>query len=152
MDALKQYNYEVDEDLIIECDLSPDKVKIYINHLLKIKNPPDAIFCINDPSAIQAIQIIESMGMKIPEDIAIVGFSNDFASELIGLTTVAQPVKDIGCTAAQLLFDQIESDKKKAIIKQLKTKLIIRSSTVKSSSVSTNQNIAVITSPDQGKR
>ncbi|MFA6087996.1 LacI family DNA-binding transcriptional regulator [Mucilaginibacter sp.] len=132
MDALKQDNYGVDEDLIIECDLSPDKVKIYINHLLKIKNPPDAIFCINDPSAIQAIQIIESMGLKIPEDIAVVGFSNDFASELIGLTTVAQPVKDIGCTAAQLLFDQIESDKKKAIIKQLKTNLIIRSSTVKS--------------------
>lgn len=130
LDALKHYNYEIDEDLIIASDLSPDKVKIYVNHLLKISNPPDAIFCINDPSAIQAIQIIKSMGLSIPQDIAIVGFSDDYASELIGLTTVAQPVKEIGLTAAQLLFDLIESDKKKAVIKQLNTRLIIRASTI----------------------
>jgi DNA-binding LacI/PurR family transcriptional regulator len=130
LDALKHYKQEIDEELIIASDLTPDKVRIYINHLLKITKPPDAIFCINDPSAIQAIQIIRSMGLRIPQDIAVVGFSNDYASELIGLTTVAQPVKEIGSTAAQLLFDSIESDKKKAIIRQLNTKLIIRSSSV----------------------
>jgi DNA-binding LacI/PurR family transcriptional regulator len=130
LDALRKYHVKIDEELIIASDLTPDKVKIYINHLLKIVNPPDAIFCINDPSAIQAIQIIKAMGLRIPEDIAIVGFSDDFASGLIGLTTVAQPVAEIGSTAAQLLFDQIKSDKKKAIVKELKTQLVIRTSTV----------------------
>jgi LacI family transcriptional regulator/LacI family repressor for deo operon, udp, cdd, tsx, nupC, and nupG len=130
IDALKKHSFEIDDSLIIASDLSPDKVNIYINHLLKIENPPDAIFCINDPSAIQAIQIIKKVGLRIPEDIAIVGFSDDFASELIGLTTVEQPVTAIGHTAAQILFDQIKNDKKKAIIKQLKTRLIIRASTL----------------------
>ena len=70
--------------------------------------------------------------MRVPKDIAIVGFSNDFASGLIepSLTTVSQPVKEIGQTAAQLFIDQINSDisEWKSIIGVLKTELIIRKS------------------------
>lgn len=128
LDALRTYKHEINEDLIIVSDLSANKGRIYINHLLEMTNPPDAIFCINDPTAIQAIQMIKKKGLRIPEDIAIVGFSDDYASELIGLTTVSQPVEEMGSTAAKLLFDQIESEKKKAVIIQLKTKLIVRTS------------------------
>lgn len=128
LDALRHYKYEINEDLIIVSDLSANKGKIYINHLLDMVNPPDAIFCINDPTAIQAIQMIKAKGLNIPKDIAIVGFSDDYASELIGLTTVSQPVEEMGRTAARLLFDQIESEKKKSVICQLKTTLIIRTS------------------------
>lgn len=132
-DALKKHNIPINEELIISYDLELSKVKIYVNHLLSLDNPPDAIFAINDPTAIEAIQIIKKRGLKIPEDIAIVGFSNDYASALIApsLTTVAQPIAEIGITAARLLIEQInrEVNDWKAVTKVLKTELIIREST-----------------------
>lgn len=131
-DALKKYNILIDEELIIPYDLTIAKVKIYVNHLLRLDNPPDAIFAINDPTAIEALQIVKKKGLQVPKDIAIVGFSNDFASGLIepSLTTVSQPVKEIGNTAAQLLVDQINRDisEWKSIIRVLKTELIVRKS------------------------
>jgi len=132
-DALRKYNIPIDEELIIPYDLTIEKVKIYVNHLLRLDNPPDAIFCINDTTAIEAIQVVKKKGLRIPEDIAIVGFSNDYVSAFIDppLTTVAQPVKEIGGTAARLLIDQIEkesTDAKSAVVKVLKTELVVRKS------------------------
>ncbi|MDF2192701.1 LacI family DNA-binding transcriptional regulator [Paraflavitalea sp. CAU 1676] len=131
-DALKKYNIPIDEELIIPYDLTIAKVKIYVNHLLRLSNPPDAIFAINDPTAIEALQIVKKKGLEVPKDIAIVGFSNDLASGLIdpALTTVSQPVKEMGQTAAQLLIDQINRDVSewKTIIRVLKTELIVRKS------------------------
>ncbi|WP_316809768.1 LacI family DNA-binding transcriptional regulator [Pedobacter heparinus] len=132
-DALRKHNIAIDEELIISYDLEISKVKIYVNHLLSLDNPPDAIFAVNDPTAIEAIQIIKKKGLNIPDDIAIIGFSNDYASALIApaLTTVAQPISEIGRTAAQLLIEQINRDVNdwKAVTKVLKTELILRSST-----------------------
>ncbi|MGY0035773.1 substrate-binding domain-containing protein [Pedobacter sp. NJ-S-72] len=103
-----------------------------MNHLINLENPPDAIFAINDPTAIDTIQIIKKNNLRVPEDIAVVGFSDDYISALIEppLTTVAQPVREIGITAAQLLFDQIKKDSSqwKTPVKVLKTRLIIRKS------------------------
>jgi DNA-binding LacI/PurR family transcriptional regulator len=131
--ALKKYDIPIDEELIISYDLEISRVNIYVNHLLNLENPPDAIFAVNDPTAIEAIQIIKKRGLKIPEEIAIVGFSNDYASALIApsLTTVAQPLSDIGSTAVELLIEQINRDVSdwKAVTKILKTQLIIREST-----------------------
>ena len=131
-DALKKYNIPIDEELIIPYDLTIAKVKIYVNHLLRLDNPPDAIFCINDPTAIEALQIVKKKGLQVPKDMAIVGFSNDHISGLIDppLTTVSQPVREIGSTAARLLIDQISRDVSewKSIIRVLKTELIVRKS------------------------
>lgn len=131
--ALRKHNMNIDEELIISSDLEIAKVKIYVNHLLNLENPPDAIFAVNDPTAIETVQIIKKRGLKIPEDIAVLGFSNDYASALIApaLTTVAQPTTEIGRTAAQLLIEQINRDVSdwKAVTKILKTELIIREST-----------------------
>ncbi|KAA2243309.1 LacI family transcriptional regulator [Chitinophaga agrisoli] len=130
--ALRKNNIELDEELVIPYDLSLEKVPIYVNHLLNLDNPPDAIFAINDPTAIEIIQVIKKRGLKVPKDIAVVGFSNDYASGLIdpALTTVSQPVKEMGKTAAQLLLDQMNRDVAdwKSIIRVLKTELIVRNS------------------------
>ncbi|PWG78362.1 LacI family DNA-binding transcriptional regulator [Pararcticibacter amylolyticus] len=134
-DALRKYNFPVDEDLIISYDLTLSKVRIYIRHLLELENPPDGIFAINDPTAIEAIQVIKQHGLRIPEDIAVVGFSNNYASSFIepSLTTISQPVKEIGRTAMGLLLDLMDKETAlwKPIIKTLETELIVRNSTVK---------------------
>jgi DNA-binding LacI/PurR family transcriptional regulator len=130
--ALEKHNIPIDEDLIVHYDLSISRVKIYINYFLNLNPRPDAIFAINDPTAIEAMQIIKEAGLKIPQDISIVGFSNDFASSLVepSLTTVEQPKKEMGAVAMQLLLDQLDRDiadwKAPTIV--LNTNLIIRNS------------------------
>ncbi|AYQ34462.1 LacI family DNA-binding transcriptional regulator [Runella sp. SP2] len=131
-DALRKYNQPIDQELILDYDLNLDKVKIYIKHLLDLPEPPDALFTINDPTAFEAMLFMKAKGVRIPEDIAVVGFSNNYGSTLIEprLTTVAQPTHEIGQVAAQLLLDQINSDTSewKPIYKVLKTELLVRGS------------------------
>jgi DNA-binding LacI/PurR family transcriptional regulator len=133
LDALRAHNLPADPELIIHYDLTKEKARIYVKHLLDLSPPPDALFAINDPTAIEAIRVIKARGLRIPEDISVVGFSNDPSSELIepGLTTVEQPVHQIGQVAAQLLLAQLESGSE-AFVPQtrvLPTRLIVRGST-----------------------
>ena len=134
LQALKQYNIPVDPELIIPYDLNLSTVKIYVNHLINLPEPPDAIFTINDPTAIEVIQLLKAKKIDIPGQIAIAGFSNDQYSGLIApsLTTVSQPVDEIGNIAMALLLEQInrEVSEWKAVTRMLKTELIIRESTV----------------------
>jgi DNA-binding LacI/PurR family transcriptional regulator len=129
-DALTKHHIPIHKELIISYDLSIEKVHIYVKHLLDLSHPPDALFAINDPTAIRAIQVIKTKGLKVPEDIAVIGFSNEFAGEVMepSLTTVSQPLEEIGRVATQLLIDQIEKESTKPLIKELKTTLIIRNS------------------------
>lgn len=132
LDALKKHHLRVDESLIIPYDLTLGKVKIYVRHLMEMENPPDGLFAINDPAAIEAIQTIKKMGLSIPRDIGIVGFSNDYGSDLIepSLTTVDQPIQLIGSTAMQLVLDLMDKEVSqwKAVTKTLDSSLIIRNS------------------------
>ena len=104
-----------------------------MDSLLKDKIIPDAIFAVNDPVAIGAFQRIKEAGLKIPKDIAIVGFSNNKITSLIEppMTTVNQPSFEMGKKAAELLIEMIKNHKnnnqKKTIV--LETELIIREST-----------------------
>lgn len=76
--------------------------------LLDGEAPPSAIFCANDQLAIGAMREIRSRGLRIPADIAIVGYDDvHVASELITpLTTVHQPMREMGWAAADLLLDE----------------------------------------------
>lgn len=134
LDALKKHKIPIDESLIIPYDLTLGKVKIYIRHLMELTYPPDGLFIANDPAAIEAIRTIKEMGIQIPQQIGIVGFSNDYGSNLIepGLTTVAQPKRLIGSTAMQLLLDLIDKDVSqwKAVTKTLDSELIVRNSSM----------------------
>ena len=136
LDALAKHKIPVDNELIISYDLSIEKVKIYVQHFLTLSPPPDALFCMNDPTAIAAMRVIKQNKLRIPQDISIVGFSNDLSSELVdpALTTVAQPTFDIGREAARLVLKEISaegnSSATKAIHKTmvLKTQFIVRES------------------------
>ena len=109
--------------------------------LLAMPNPPDAIFANNDPLAMGAMMAIKEADLKIPQDIAVVGFSNWFFGELMepALTTVDQPGFEMGQEAARLLIKQIEMKEKeledyKPETKVLKTRLIIRNSSIRKTS------------------
>ena len=134
--ALKEHQIEIDEKIIISVDdISLQQGKRMANILLSLKERPDAIFAITDSAAIGVIQTLNKFNIKIPEDIAVVGFSNSKHAKIIepNLTTVNQPGNTIGKTATKYLIQEIENENdtdlmvKKTI--EIKTELIVREST-----------------------
>ncbi|HNV31042.1 MAG TPA: substrate-binding domain-containing protein, partial [Cyclobacteriaceae bacterium] len=138
-DALTENKMEVKDSLIVNCPSGTfEEGKRATNKLLSQNIIPDAIFANNDPMAMGSMMAIKEKGLKIPEDVAIVGFSNWFFGELMepSLTTVDQPGFEMGQEAARLLIRQIEMKDKEDFEPQpetkiLKTKLIIRNSSLK---------------------
>jgi DNA-binding LacI/PurR family transcriptional regulator len=133
MDALEQGNLPYDKELVVYGGLDDTDGVVGFHKLLNLKTIPDAIFAVNDPVAIGAFVVIKEHGLKIPDDIALAGFSNTNVSSLLDppLTTVEQPSYEIGKTSAHLLIEQIANDDENFVPKSivLKTHLIVRSST-----------------------
>jgi len=130
--ALKQNNMFYDEGLVVYGGLNEEDGRSGFQQLLQLEQMPDAIFAVNDPVAIGAFEKIKEHGLRIPKDIALVGFSNNPISALVdpSLTTVDQPAYEVGKRAAILLIEQINSgDDFVPREEVLKTKLIVRNST-----------------------
>lgn len=99
---------------------------------------PDAIFAANDPLAIGAIQVLKERGIKIPEQVSVIGFSNEPITALMEppITTVAQPGFEMGQLATRLLLEEFGREKgvdaDPAIVhKELTAELVIRGTTRK---------------------
>jgi LacI family transcriptional regulator len=101
-----------------------------MDSLLKMNIIPDAIFAVNDPVAIGALQRIKEAGMKVPDNIALVGFSNNIIATLVDppLTTVSQPSFEMGKKSAELLLQMIEDEEYKPQTIVLDTELVERHS------------------------
>ena len=97
--------------------------------LLKCKNPPTAIFATDDIKAIGAYKAILELGLKIPDDISIIGHNNYDMSEITTppLTTIDVPIPQLGKVATEKLFDLIEG-KTPPVRTILETKFIVRGS------------------------
>jgi LacI family transcriptional regulator/LacI family repressor for deo operon, udp, cdd, tsx, nupC, and nupG len=83
-----------------------------MQRLIDNNDIPEAIFCVNDMTALGAMRAIKKNGLKIPDDIAVVGFTETPFCPLVDppLTSVHQPTFEIGQTAARLLLKQLESE------------------------------------------
>lgn len=103
--------YKISEGKKITCGFSMEEGGRVALELIEKNEIPTAIFAASDPSAIGAMKVFKEHGYRIPNDIAIVGFSESSLAEHIAppLTSVSQPTGDIGQTAAKLLLDQIET-------------------------------------------
>lgn len=81
--------------------------------LLTLPEPPTAVFAVADTLAIGAIKAFRRAGRRVPEDIAVVGFDNIPLAQVFepGLTTIAQPLRELGAAAAELLLEQLAGGK-----------------------------------------
>lgn len=134
--ALKEHHLPIDEKLILTVDdISLVQGKRMANVLMSLKQKPDAIFAITDNAAIGVIKTLKKLNVKIPEEIAVVGFSNSFNSTIIepNLTTVDQPGQKIGATAVKYLIEEINHPTDEYLNKtiEIRSHLIIRDSTFK---------------------
>ncbi len=135
--ALADNRYMIDENLIKVCGLGTfEEAESITNEILDYRFPPDAIFANNDVAAYGAMMAIRKRKIRIPEDIAIVGFSNWRFSSLIqpALSSVTQPGFKMGQEATRLLMKQINKGKDEESITEtisLKTNLVVRESSKK---------------------
>lgn len=135
--AMTLSRLDINTDYIMRCeDFSVKAAKEATQRLLNTGNIPDAIFGINDDMAIGAIEAIKEKGYRIPQDIAVFGFSNSKRSRYMtpSVSTINQFPEKIGETAAELLFEQILDNKHAQIREEvINCELIVRESSDRSS-------------------
>ena len=100
-------------------------------HLLDLAEPPTAIFAFNDNLAIGAIQAARVRGVRVPEDLSVVGFDDIEHATIVTptLTTVRQPLAEMGRTAVSLLIRLLERQRFETLRVELATRLVVREST-----------------------
>ena len=128
---------KIDSDLTaqLEGDIpSPEIGYIAAQKILAAKKPFTALFAFNDVSAIGAIRALQEAGLRIPEDVSVLGFDDVYAAEFHNpaLTTIRQPLFEMGQLAAQTLLQRIAQTKtngKFSPVISVEPKLIVRRST-----------------------
>lgn len=129
--ALADSDIPVREDLIIEGDyLQQTGYEITKRLLQRTSSPPTAIFASNDLSAFGAMDAARECGLRIPDDISIIGFDDIPQASLVypKLTTVRQPLEQMGRVAVKLLLERIEDQNRPPQRVTLATQLVIRDS------------------------
>lgn len=137
VDALVENGLTVDDSLIITMkSLSAEEGEAATEQLMQITNLPDGIFCSNDTTAVSAILTLKKMGIKIPEEVAVIGFNDDPISSIVepALSTVSHPAMEMGELSTQRILQHVlkkEGTPKIAERSVLDTHLIIRASSTR---------------------
>lgn len=126
--ALNERNIEINEDLIIEGDFSEAGGHFAMQQLLPAQ--PDAVFAASDTMAIGAMRAVREAGLRIPEEIAFVGFDDLPMARLsdVKLSTIRQPVVQFGENSIEILIDLIENGINPPRHVIMSTELVIRDS------------------------
>jgi LacI family transcriptional regulator len=138
-DALYDNNLPFDESLLLVNDLSEKAGIEAARQIVRMKPLPDGLFCTNDFVAAVCMRTLKEHGIRLPEDIAVVGFNNDAVGKLIepSLTTINYPGKDMGEIAARYLINHLKGESKleqtNTII--VRSELVVRKSSLKKAGI-----------------
>ena len=113
LEALRERRIPIRKELVKCSPLSLNSGLADTLDLLDLPEPPDAILATHGMLALSSIQAVLSRGLRVPEDIAIIGFVSEWVSDITKprMTFVKQNMKEMGSKAFQLLFDQMNGDK-----------------------------------------
>lgn len=133
LEALKENSMEPEEDMILCCDGDDNKNKELIRKILTRPDRPDGIFASVETLAISTYEVCEELGLKIPEDLKVIAFSNSYLAALLNpsLTAIAQPAFEMGREAAAILVNLVEKKESRYSHQktEIKSRLIVRNST-----------------------
>ncbi len=130
--ALKNADIIYDDRLVIHETSGANGLYKAIMNVLKSEDRPDAIFATNDHKAIISMQAVNDVGLRIPEDISVLGFDNIKISKLLNppLSTVSQPLYDMGSLAAKKLINIINGNGPvEPVVDVFDTEIIVRKTT-----------------------
>ncbi|MEO7529912.1 MAG: LacI family DNA-binding transcriptional regulator [Sediminibacterium sp.] len=133
--ALSENGVKYSDKLVVVDDLSEEASILSAKKIMAMKPMPDGIFITNDFCAAICIQTLKEAGIRIPEDIAIVGFNNDVISKIIEpkLTTINYPGIEIGEIVARNLINHLQGNSNIKLTNTIiiKSELIVRASSVR---------------------
>lgn len=132
LEALRTNHIPIEKELVVCRKIDYKEGKVATETLLSLPHPPDAILAMNDTLAFAAIEVIKSHGLRIPDDIAIIGYTDEQHANYIEpkLSAISHQTYKMGETACQLLIEQTKGNK---TIKQviIPTQLQVRESSIK---------------------
>lgn len=131
--ALEENNIEVDSTIIGKFKTFEEEFYVcgFTRSLLSRNDRPTAIFCYNDKVAMNVIKVAREMGVRVPEDLSVVGYDNDetiSAALDCGITTILHPKEDLGRKAADMLISLIDGQKNK-VSYVFEPEIIVKNST-----------------------
>lgn len=134
MNALKKYNIPVIDELVVENAWTKELGAQATKRLLSLSDPPDAIFAsTSDFSALGVLEVALAMGIKVPSELGICGYSNEAFTEMTSpsITTIDQFSVHMGKMVANLYFKEMNREEPSPTPKtiSIKPKLIVRAST-----------------------
>lgn len=130
-DALTEAGIPIDPALIVETRIEPDGGVAPTEHLLDLADPPTAIFAFHDLLAIDAIGVIQRRGLRVPEDIAVMGFDGLRVGQMVTpqITTIQQPLEQIGEQVVKALHQITDGPDAAPVRSKVPVHLSIRHST-----------------------
>lgn len=129
--ALETAGVPGDPELIRQAEFEVVDGVTHTAELLKLPDPPTAIFAFNDGMAIGVYHAAAQAGVRIPEDLSVVGFDNYLIDQWMTppLTTIHQPLTEMGAAAARMVLDLVQGIKPEHTRLELATRLVVRDST-----------------------
>jgi LacI family transcriptional regulator len=117
-------------ELVVESNFRLEGGRRAAARLLDMADPPTAIFAFNDNVAVGTLQVAAELGLRVPEDLSVVGFDDSEQAALVSpaLTTVRQPLAEMGRMAISLLTRVLDGQRVEASHVELKTRLVVRAS------------------------
>ena len=131
LDALAERGITVRKELMRAGDFKQESGRILANELLALRKPPTALFVCNNLMTVGALATIHQRGLRVPQDVAIVGFDDLPWAEALDppLTVVRQPAYEVGRQAMELLLKRIMDPDRAPVTVRLLPELVTRSST-----------------------
>ncbi|MCZ7569248.1 MAG: LacI family transcriptional regulator [Ardenticatenaceae bacterium] len=131
--VLAEWGVAYDPALVCQGDYLPHSGRMAARALMDLDDPPTAIFALNDMMAIGALQVLHERDLRVPGDVAVVGFDGIPLTQYTSpaLTTVVQPISEMGRVAVELLLARIRGDgPREAQFVVVEPELVVRASTV----------------------
>jgi DNA-binding LacI/PurR family transcriptional regulator len=127
-EAMAEAGVPVDEELVVTTTWGGVQAAEAMEKLLSVRELPTAVLAHSDEMALGAMRTIRRAGLRVPEDISVVGIDDHPLAELVDLTTVRQPVRDQGMHAAHLLLALLRGEDP-GRAQKLPTRVVVRSTT-----------------------
>jgi DNA-binding LacI/PurR family transcriptional regulator len=126
--ALAEAGQPVDPDLVVSVDWGGEEGADAMARLLGLRSPPTAVYAHSDEVALGAVRTLRRAGLRIPQDVSVVGIDDHPLAALTDLTTVHQPVREQGALAGHMVVTALSGgDPGTGIV--LPTRLVVRGST-----------------------
>ncbi len=128
--AMEEASLPVVEDWILEGNFECDTAVIAADKILVMDKKPTAVFCFNDTMALGLISRLQQRGLKVPDDISVIGYDNIELAEYFSppLTTIHQPKRRVGKNAFEILLERIKNKEHERRTFEMKPEIVIRDS------------------------